>query len=127
MGINNFTFTISYDIHFASIPEGAEDYADLITSNVEQMFEAHSDEFIGDSFDDSSLSEDYIQRAIESRVATECALEATAAQNEHLQHILAELMDGCFVTVTMSDTMDGIMQKVEQEVETYIGSALGGG
>ena len=127
MAINNITFTISYDIHFTSVPEGAEDYVDLIISNVEQLFDAHSDDFISDSFDESTLNEATIQQRLEERVAAECALEASAAQNEHLQNILAELTDGCYVTVTMSDNMDNIMQKIEEEVETFIGSALGGG
>ena len=127
MVMNNVTFTISYNIQFASIPEGAEGYADLIIANVEQMFDAHSDDFISSSFDDSSLNETVIQQAIESRVATECALEASVAQNEHVQHLLTEMMDSCYVTVTMSDTVDNIMQKIKEEMETYIGSILGGG
>lgn len=127
MDMNNITLTISYDIHFASVPEGGEDYAELIRANVEQLFDAHSDEFISDSFDESTLNETDIRQRLEERVAAECALEASAAQNKHLQNILAELMDSCYVTVTMSDSMDNIMSKVEEEVETYITSALGGG
>lgn len=127
MAINDFSFSISYEIHFASVPEGAEDFADLVISNVEQMFESHSDDFISDAFNDSSLSEAAIQQTIESRVAAECALEASVAQNEHWRHLLAELTDSCYVTVTMSDTMDDLMHKIEEEIEAYVSSAIGGG
>lgn len=122
---NSIPVTISVDISFPIVPKGMEEYVSLIDSNATQTIESYLSELLSDNLE--QLNETDIQIIAERKVQAECAFEAASAQSEDLQSMLAELSDGCAVSITISDNYESIQQKILEQVEPQIIEAIQAG
>lgn len=109
----DLSFSINYSVDFASIPNGAEEYAELIQSNVEKIIEYTIEEYISESFL-TSLDEASLQQMIENVILAECAANSSVAQSEEIQNLIAELSDEVVATVSMSRTPEDIINQMEE-------------
>jgi len=124
MDMNNFSFSISYSIDFADIPEGAEEYAEMTRSNIEMVVSSRISDFIGDSI--FTIDDAAVQSMINTIAQTEIAFEFSAAQSEKEQKWYERLSGGCYVTVTMSQSGPELKEIITEAVTTQIQSSLGG-
>ena len=119
----DLSFSISYNINFSDIPEGAEEYAETIRSNIEMVVNSRIGEYIGDSFD--SFDEGMLEKMIDNIAQTELAVSSSSAQSEREQNLYAALSFGCYVTVTMSrsakDLKQGIVEYITQKIQSQFG------
>lgn len=121
----NFSFSASYDIDFEEIPEGAEEYAETIRANIKSMVDSRLGSYLDGSLE--SLNEVSIQSIIDNIAQTEIAVSSSAAGSEKEQYWYSTLSSGCYVTVTMSQSIEDIKQQMIQYVTEQVKTALGGG
>lgn len=126
MDTSNIRITVSEDISFGEIPNGAEEYAAGIESDATALFEAH--------IDVNSLSDldvNTLQQKAETALQSACSLAASAAQDEKQKVWASILSESAVVTVTVSDTPENIMNQIEELATSMISQelqfAIGGG